>query len=466
MRGVKGCFVCGKDHRANTRYTREEVTAAIDILKAKHPKALLTVEDLIEVIDMEAFSEEEEEREEGAKWIEDDDIDGGSEISYLIEEVATELEISLSHNAYAHGRTFSSDMASELVTMYKHLRGDTESNFNWIKIDTAANRRSVMSKAQYLAYASEFGRKVPIRPANKRVLKGIGGLGKVICEETIQIPFNKLNLIIDVDFAIMEETCPSLLRNRDMITNGLEISLQGGYIHVGNRQQPLQLENDFYVYRWRADDTPFALYIESDLRRIHRGFGHPSVQETHNLLRRASADTLAKNILSILQKIADDCDVCKRNGPKPRIFKLTIGNEDMCFNNRVVVDKMFIDSKPVINLVDESTHFTSACFLKNQCSSEIWKAITKLWFMTYMGPPDHLAVEQGSAYISKELKANIEASGINLEEAPIENPGSIGIVERYHAPLRRAYTKIRQTLHRGEATDAEFLQMIPGNHIM
>lgn len=52
MRGVRGCFVCGQDHRANTRYSRDEVTAAINKLKAKHPAALLTVEDFSSIINM------------------------------------------------------------------------------------------------------------------------------------------------------------------------------------------------------------------------------------------------------------------------------------------------------------------------------------------------------------------------------------------------------------------------------
>lgn len=36
----------------------------------------------------------------------------------------------------------------------------------------------------------------------------------------------------------------------------------------------------------------------------------------------------------------------------------------------------------------------------------------------------------------------MEAAGIALKEAPIETPGSIGTVERYHPPLPAAFTKI------------------------
>ena len=47
----------------------------------------------------------------------------------------------------------------------------------------------------------------------------------------------------------------------------------------------------------------------------------------------------------------------------------------------------------------------------------------------------------------------------NIRRSPIENPGTIGVVERYHAPLKKAYLKLRQTLQKNDTNDAECLQM-------
>lgn len=58
-----------------------------------------------------------------------------------------------------------------------------------------------------------------------------------------------------------------------------------------------------------------------------------------------------------------------------------------------------------------------------------------------MGPPDHISVYQGTAYVSKEMRENMAASSIHLEEAPIENPGSICVVEIYYEPFRSAYNR-------------------------
>lgn len=76
-----------------------------------------------------------------------------------------------------------------------------------------------------------------------------------------------------------------------------------------------------------------------------------------------------------------------------------------------------------------------------------------------MCPPDFLSVDQGSSYVSQYLKRKAAAEGVTIEEASIETPGSIGIAERYHSPLRSSYKKIRETLQREEATNDECLHM-------
>lgn len=83
-------------------------------------------------------------------------------------------------------------------------------------------------------------------------------------------------------------------------------------------------------------------------------------------------------------------------------------------------------------------------FLKSQTTRKIWNTIQSLWILTYHVPPDFLAVDQLSCCISTEMKINITASAITLEAAPIEDPGSVFIVERYHDPLRSVFTKLRE----------------------
>lgn len=61
-----------------------------------------------------------------------------------------------------------------------------------------------------------------------------------------------------------------------------------------------------------------------------------------------------------------------------------------------------------------------------------------MWSLVYLSPPDFLVVDQGTVYNQEEMQDALEAHGVQLDEAPIETPGPIGTVERYHAPLRLA----------------------------
>lgn len=76
MRGVKGCFVCGRNHLANDKHPREEVTAAIRRLKENHPAALLSTTDLDAIQSMCSNDNEEPATvEDDVQWADDDDSD-------------------------------------------------------------------------------------------------------------------------------------------------------------------------------------------------------------------------------------------------------------------------------------------------------------------------------------------------------------------------------------------------------
>lgn len=53
------------------------------------------------------------------------------------------------------------------------------------------------------------------------------------------------------------------------------------------------------------------------------------------------------------------------------------------------------------------------------------------------------------------MRSTVEPAEITMYEAPIENPGSMGLVERYQAPLTCAYEKLNQSLGKGETTNVE-----------
>ena len=148
---------------------------------------------------------------------------------------------------------------------------------------------------------------------------------------------------------------------------------------------------------------------------------------------------------------------CAKHSAKPRGFNLTIGAEDLQFNHILAVDIMYINGKSVIYIADDT--LSSSLVLKRVTAEETWKVIFKCRMKVYLGPPDHLRVDQGSHFISKHFKDSVRAESITLLEAPIESPSTMSNVEQYHATLQTSVSKIRESLPQNK-TDAECLQIV------
>lgn len=96
----------------------------------------------------------------------------------------------------------------------------------------------------------------------------------------IQIPFKDLRLVVDVELLLIAHEIPSLISMRDMVRNGLEISILHAHVTRESRLEKLNFENYFLVHEWEPSDMPYTLYTETELRTIHRNFGHPCVRAT------------------------------------------------------------------------------------------------------------------------------------------------------------------------------------------
>lgn len=169
------------------------------------------------------------------------------------------------------------------------------------------------------------------------------------------------------------------------------------------------------------------------------------------LLKRADPGDPTHDVKAALDAITKECMTCQTYASKPRRFKVTIGTDELKFNHVIAVDIMYINKMPVLHVVDEAAHYQAATFLRRITAEYTWKTILRCWFRVYLGPPDHLRIDQGSKFVSKHFRDSVDAEGIRLLEAPIECPSTMSNVERYHAPLRSAYYQIRETLPRTES---------------
>lgn len=84
-----------------------------------------------------------------------------------------------------------------------------------------------------------------------------------------------------------------------------------------------------------------------------------------------------------------------------------------------MIDIMYITSKPVLNVVEESTKFSAARFLSSLSTKEIWEALLRCWVATYTGLPNRILVDQVRSfgkseplfYLSNSSNVAIEATG-------------------------------------------------------
>ena len=180
---------------------------------------------------------------------------------------------------------------------------------------------------------------------------------------------------------------------------------------------------------------------ESELRRLHRRFGHPSVRRLFKVLQRAGHDVEFKAI----EHLTKYCHQCQMNGKAPGRFKFTL-KDDCNFNFEIIIDVMYLDSKPVLQVIDSATSFQAARFLKDMSAKNAWDTLRLCWIDTYQGPPDYIAHDAGKNFASTEFRQSARSMAIEVKEVPVEAHNSIGKVERYHQPLRRAYEIIRDEL--------------------
>jgi len=442
---IKGCWVCGGEHLAHKHHSREEVAKALD--NHKRTGAYVSVEDVIGVF----LAEDDEESE---SELESDDEEAEAMVAAEIRDINKDLEVQLSNKIFLHTCGFFCRRNKEMKDMERALKADERpSEFNGVLVDTGANRASLMSLNQYRAYCREHGAPASLTKGTKRV-RGLGGSQQSIGTATIAVPFPELGLVSEIDFHIVDDEVPTLLSLRDLKKTGIDLSIQRDCLLFMGAEQKLVHENDFLYYRWSPDA---ALFTYSELMKLHRSFGHPSVSALHRVLKRARPQETSKKVRNAIQSLTERCETCIKLAQKPKRFKLTIGAEGSAFNSVIVADIMYLSKQPVLHVVDESTHFAAALFLRQVSSKHVWKALLRCWVHVYLGPPDYLKLDQGSNFTSKEFKGLATAAGVQIIECPIESPATMSHVERYHGPLRAAYEKLKHDLS-GESKES-LLQM-------
>lgn len=142
-----------------------------------------------------------------------------------------------------------------------------------------------------------------------------------------------------------------------------------------------------------------------------------------------------------LEHLTRYCTFCQKYGKSPGRFKFTL-HDDVDFNYCIYVDVMYISGSPLLHIVDQATRYQAGRWLQNISAKHTWDTLRACWIDTYLGPPDLIVHDSGKNFISKDFKGYAAAMGITAKSVPVEAHNSIGMVERYHGPLRRIFNII------------------------
>ena len=206
---------------------------------------------------------------------------------------------------------------------------------------------------------------------------------------------------------------------------------------------------------------PQVFYTTDQLRKLHKRFAHPSADKLYQLLKRASREHVSSETLDSLKKIGEECEPCQRIARGPHRFRVSLGNEDTRFNQRVFIDIMYIDGLPILHVIDEATRFSAARFLTKSEGTKvstlnIWQALIECWAAVYTGMPNVITTDSGSQF--RDTFIDICAlHDVKVQTTGVESHNSLGIGERYHAPLRNTYRKLK--IENGNMQPTLLLQM-------
>lgn len=257
-----------------------------------------------------------------------------------------------------------------------------------------------------------------------------------------------------ITFAVMPTNTPFLLCLNDMDNLGIFFNNVDNVLVQDGKAFPVIRKWGHPWLLLDKQETVVHHLTEVELRQLHRRFGHPAAHRLHKVLEKAGHDDVDRSIIDRINKY---CHQCQMHGKAPGRFRFTV-RDDMDFNSCVIVNVMYINQKPVLHAVDEATAFQAARFMPNVQANTTWDLLRAMWIDMYIGPPDLIKTDAGKNFVADDFVKNARALAIEVEDVPVEAHHSIGKVERYHAPIRRAYDVISADLGRSIAAE-HVLQM-------
>ena len=177
------------------------------------------------------------------------------------------------------------------------------------------------------------------------------------------------------------------------------------------------------------------------LLQIHNNIGHPGVTRMFHLVRSRNLPYLLDDV----KQVTASCPVCAEM--KPRFYQkpnASLIHATAPFERLNVDFKGPIPSatrnKYFLTVVDEFSRFPFAVPCTDTSASSVIKALSLIF--SIFGMPAFIHTDQGSGFMSKELKDYLHSQGIATSRSTPYNPQGNSQVERYNGTIWRTISLI------------------------
>ncbi|EDU46201.1 conserved hypothetical protein [Pyrenophora tritici-repentis Pt-1C-BFP] len=243
--------------------------------------------------------------------------------------------------------------------------------------DTGASNVSTAGKEQFLALQTEDPTVTldTSTAGNASVQFGKGSVTTSIGTAHVSTQIGKIK------FEVLNAPTPFLLCLKDMDRLHVYFNNTTDQLVQGKATFPVIRKWGHPWFHLSKAERARVFLTETELRRLHRRFGHPAVERLIRLLKRAGHEDVDERLLREIQTF---CHHCQAHDPAPRRFKFRL-KDDREFNFEILVDVMYLSGKPVLHVIDSATTFNGARFLPSMSAKDTWEALRLLWIDTYQG---------------------------------------------------------------------------------
>lgn len=307
-------------------------------------------------------------------------------------------------------------------------------------LDTGAER-TVIGRRQAAAYAHFAGKELHLAEPKNAAFRFGGSDYPSLGVLSIRVPLAG-DLFLPMDVDVVDVSVPFLFGLDALDANEMYVNtVTNELVCVAYKLSvPVTRKYGHVFLEWSRD----TLYTMVEAERLHRHFCHPAPERLFAVLRQANDPHANKETLSRLEEVTATCDTCQRLAKEPTRFRVALPAEDIVFNRTVLVDLMWLESEPVLHVVDKDTGFNAGAFMRDgETADAAWSLYLRIWVYPYAGHPDAMHTDQGPQLTSAKWRALLQAVGTKHIESGIESHNALGSGERYHAFLRQIYRRVR-----------------------